>query len=368
MKGKGLLVVGGFIALVVLVFALQVAVAPKGAGGAGMRLVPADADVVLTADVATLRRVIIVPWVGKMPPAKAGMWGDEALEAEVKELLKGRFGFHVHDVAQVTGFVTTDTKTAAVVFSGEIEGALNAQNTTEYKGFPVFEVSRKVALATVSGDLVIGTPKGVEAVIDLSKGEGDSLAKGGDRAELHQKLREAFDGAGALLVTASLANAPDDYVPFVGGKLEGAAVTLTSDGRWKVAVLGEPKVLDDLKGKIETAIAAGMAMLESEKDRQKASGDTFEALMAIFSVHGIDQLREALKIERDDDVLVASLEIEGMGAAMPMLGVMAAVAIPSFLKYQQRAQAMQFDVEVQERENLRRLREAQESPGLPTGP
>ena len=367
MDRKGLLVVGVFAAALVLVFFFSMRSAGPG-GGAGWanELIPSDADVVGRFEVEPLRRLMLEPWVGAglTRSTQGGMWGDADLESELKGLLLDRIGVHVHDISSAAFFVKAKEKQAAFMMRGQFEGTPKGNKSRDYKGITVLPLNRDVDMALIDGDLVLGTSQGVEAVIDLSKGEGKSLASGGDKAQVHADMAKAVGGSSALIVTGQLSELPPEaYSFFTGGKkVEGLAISLDADGIWHAAALGEPDALDAIKTQIVTMISAGLGFVDSEKEMQKKEGDTLEAASAIIGARAMHKLSESLELERDGRVLEARFNLEGAPAALPMVGIMAAVAIPAFMKYQRRAKRARYEMEDMKRMQELRLEELEEEP------
>lgn len=365
MERKGWLAVGAFAALTVVVFVLGL----RGGGAAGGAsfadgLVPGDVDVVFRMDVGPMRRVILEPWMGSRFEEwpKGGLWGDLALEEEIKPVLLDRLGFHIHEVRRLTGFASIGSRALAVVLDATWEGTPKGDGD-DYEGVTIYRAASKLYYAVVEERLVLGTKHGIRAVVDTAKGKAESLAKSqGLPAKRHRELAEAA-GAAPIVVTLDLSKAPETEMKVAtgGNLLEGVAVTLSEAGQWRLIGQGEPEALDSMKRYYEDMIASGLGVLEAQKEQAKKGADTLEAVMAILSTQGIKDLREKLVLERSGRHLEVRLEIEGAGAMMPMLGVMAAVAIPSFMRYMDRAKEARYDVEEQERQQMRMLRELNDS-------
>lgn len=361
MERKGWLAVGAFAVLTAVVFVLGL----SGAGSSGAAsfadsVVPGDVDLVARVDVGPMRRLILQPWVGsefEEWPA-GGLWGDPAIEEEVKGVLLERLGFHPHEVRRATVFARFDDEAVAAVLDAEWEGTPKGEGD-DHEGVTIYEANRYISYAVVDGRLVVGTKRGVRAAVDAWKGKAESLATSeGLKAKRHRELAEVAAGA-PVHVSIDLSGMPEREMKMItGGEvLEGVAVALTGDGIWHVYGQGEPAALDSMKRHYENLIASGMGMLESEKERAKKGADTFEAVMAVLGTHGVKQLRDKLVLERSGRHLEARLEIEGTSSMIPMLGVMAAVSIPAFMKYMDRAKRAQFEVEEQQRAQERLLRE-----------
>ncbi|GMV40258.1 MAG: hypothetical protein AMXMBFR64_19740 [Myxococcales bacterium] len=362
MERKGWLVVGGFLVLTVVVFALGLR-SSCGSRGATFAdaLVPGDAEMMVRVDVGPMRRLFMQPWLGdafeEWP--KGGLWGDPAVEAEVKELLLDRVGFHVHEVRRVTGFASMADEAVAAILDADLVGAPKGEGDT-YEGVTIYEVG-PVGYAVLDGKVIIGNDRGVRRVIDVHKGTAESVAKSsGLPAKRHGELLGAI-GAAPLSFTADLSRVPAEAYAAVtlGEALEGVAVAVDSEGRWRFIVQGEPQALDSLNKKLEDLIATGLGLVESQKEALKRSGDTGEALMAILSNQAVKDLRSKLVLERSGRHLEARFDLEGATAAIPIIGVLAAVAVPSFIKYMERAKRSQYDVETRQREMERLMREAE---------
>lgn len=363
MERKGWLVVGAFFVFTVVIFVLglRTSCGVRGAGFADA-IIPANSDMLFRMDVGPMRRLFMEPWLGKSFEEwpKGGMWGEPAVEQEVKALLLDRIGFHVHEVRRVTVFANVEDRAVAAIFDAELEGAPTGDGR-DYEGTTIYKIG-DVRYAMVDGKLVLGTRNGVRRVIDVYKGTAESIAKSdGLTAKRHAELLDAV-GAAPVIFTADLSKLPpDEYAIATGGEvLEGAAVSVDSSGGWHVLVQGDPAALDSLKKKLEDLMASGMGLLEAQKESLKKDGDTAEALMAILSNQAVKDLRTKLVLERKGRHLELRFEMEGATAAIPILGVLAAVAIPSFMKYMERAKRAEYEMRDERMDQDRMIRELRE--------
>jgi hypothetical protein len=188
-----------------------------------------------------------------------------------------------------------------------------------------------------------------------------------DRPELVEWLKG--QSAGALFAAAIVA-APGLTPPPPFNGLQRAAVSFGAGG-FGVAIEGDKASIDAL----ETQAGAFLAMVtaEVEQNRQRAiagdASDPGEGAAAILAAHYVRALAKKVKPARTGDRLDVKLafDLPSIGSMVPMVGVMAAVAVPAFVKYQQRAAEVQGREAAAERAALEAAIEAAKE-GAPTPP
>ncbi len=360
MGARGAILVG--VTAVVAVAAMAIERGGAAARGAVDALVPADAQLLVRVDVASARRMWLEPLMGPghRPAAGGGMWGDAALEAEVRALLVDRLGVHVHDVDRVTGVMGAKGAWGAALLEGDFEGRLkaDARGVSERDGMQVVTLEGGQIEAVFLGDvLVIGSPTGLDAIAAVQRGRVPSLAAGSEAGQNHAAAAEALGVGSGVIATMHLGNVDaDKYDNFTGGgALRGAGFAMGPEGDLQVVAIGDAKAVEAIERQAKAGLDLAVAGAIQHKEQIVDGGDTLEALGAIVATHQLRQLRDLLVIERSGDAV--SLRLEGVGATLPLLGVASATAVPAYLKYIERARAAQEKYERIEREREERLRD-----------
>jgi type II secretory pathway pseudopilin PulG len=102
---------------------------------------------------------------------------------------------------------------------------------------------------------------------------------------------------------------------------------------------GEQAALKNLADMLKGALAGAAAMLSAEKQRAKGEGDAITAAMMILASHHAQAAVTSLQPEVEDGELVVEVDLAFGDPAMfaSLVGIGAAIAVPAFLNYIERA-------------------------------
>ena len=195
------------------------------------------------------------------------------------------------------------------------------------------------AVAGLHGQtLVLGNEKGAAAALAVARGEAKGLA-GTPLGDRHAALAGHL-GGGMLVVTfvspvlRSLWTAAG--LPGGGGDAAGLAVSSTLG---LVAVVqGDAASLEAIAKEFD----AMLGQLRGELDKARGELSQREGVAPRLGIAFVDFFAEGLpnhvQLERAGDALVARTNaLEAVGGALPVVGVLASVAVPAFIKYMRRS-------------------------------
>jgi hypothetical protein len=193
-------------------------------------------------------------------------------------------------------------------------------------------------LAATAGGFVVGNAAGLDWV-------GSAAGGSNARVSLHDELVRRLEVNGAV-VAASLAGGELQTAAngTLGGSVAGAALAMGGGGA-RAVVRGDAKSAAAL----ETLIQGGLALAKIEADRAaevgRTAADPLEALTGVVAHHQGLMMLDAIKTRRDGEFVELGIELPGaepesrMMVAVAVLGVLAAVSVPAFTKYMERAKA-----------------------------
>ena len=300
---------------------------------------PAGAQVVVTFDMAALWTNAIDHNFGIIPVKKAPTAVREAMsKASVQSL-----GFDITAATVVTawGSFSPATGPSIAVHFGGVQGSLKAKKTRTHEGVDIVSFAGLSGASLESG-LLIGLEPALVQAIDVAKGKQESLSKSG--ADAHTSLLTSIQ-PGSFTLTAVLGPlamlAPE---PFKG--LEGAAVSITPEGLFTTIAKGKSETLDVLMANVQQAQQMAKAQLEAAY--AEAVKDSSALLLPLtYAVEKWEDFVSYAKPIRKDNRVIMSTNVGGLGgASLPMLGIVTAVAVPSFIKYMRRIKTAEANVQL----------------------
>jgi hypothetical protein len=288
--------------------------------------------------VLLVRQGAIVPllqsWLGDPPEMKK----------ELSAYLDQQLGIDVTAVEGIAVFVTSvNPPTAAALLRLPAgAGVFKGNRGGQHEGVDLFNLAGgRIMAARVSDGLLIGTPDGVRLAIDLSKKKTQALDKTGPLAAM---LESDASGVEVLLgVSAELVPVPE-----VAAKVSQygvRTVVFTSDQQRKLtlAVIGQADKLGEAKKLVDELMKKGLQQLEQQKAQAMQRPDVLTGAASIVGYHHAAKLAQQLEPKLNGDRLVTTYQIPSGNTQLIVAyaGIMAAVAIPSFIKYTRKSKTVE---------------------------
>lgn len=328
-------------------FLLGGACGPKGGTGQAVeslgRLVPAEAGGWLVIDVAGTREAL-------SKEAGAGADPLRGVDAELSAVFERFLGVDPLRTRVALAFVVEDSNGVGVVAEGPFGEPEWKGETEDVAGIRAAAVGQGLLLARVEGRLVVGNRAALEAIAAVVAGKAPALS--GDAAAL-AATRGAplssplFVGVLRGPVLASLVR----ETPLAGTEIDAAVLGLDAGGGATFSVLAAAATLDVVLDQIGALRKIAEAGAETMRGQAVEATELGPALGLTFAAHQMVAAWELVHISRSGGGVHARVSLgAGSGAtALAVTGVLAAVAVPSFLRYTQRAKISEVDV------NLRQL-------------
>lgn len=324
------------------ILALSIVACSKGGGSASSAaatsgIVPGNAAVV-----AVLRSPqAFLDQLGKASVFGA-FTGEEmkAFKDDLNEFVDERLGLKLDGLRSVTLFVTAEGSVAVLL--PDVKGRLKGEKRGEREGTEIIAIEELELVAAQRGSvLIVGMEDAVHAAIDAAAGKRDSLAKGNPKlAELvNREAASAF-----LTVAGDPSFLPEEEMREAAAERGVKLVLLSmSSKRILARAIGDKAGLGRLKEEIEQGLKMAVMGMEMQMDRatSKDDGELLAGVGMIVGYHMIKHIAATVKPRLDGDQL--SLEvpfnIDDPMVMVGMIGMGAAVAIPSFLKYTKKSKS-----------------------------
>jgi type IV pilus assembly protein PilA len=280
------------------------------------------------------------------------------MQAALLEHSKTHLGIDASQVRSILVFADSAAEPSGAAIISPVEGTLKGEAITEENiRFVIIDREEQV-VATQSGKtLLIGKMPSVKSALATMK-SGDSLAKS-DSA--FAKLASEQVLASYFSVTADLSKLPLPKIPMTEG-LSHAGARFATDGL-HLAIHGKKETLEMLsstaKGSLQMAINLAKANMESSRD------DFAEGTAGIMGYYTAKNFGSLLEPVIEGERMTLDFAFEG-GGSMPIIfvsvtGILAAVAIPAFMKYIKKSKASEASM------FLRKLSDGARSFALETG-
>ncbi len=311
--------------------------APRDARGAAdplaaaSALLPADADVVLTAAWGPLFQEIAVRMFGLLPGRK----DDPALRADFGAMTKRLYGVDLGGLVDLAAFVSLDEGAAAVVLSGRFSKERPQGTSRQVGGLEAWAVGPQLLLTFVGGHAVIGNEAGLGRLARVQRGELPRLA-GSPAAASHAKARKALGLPAGALVMSTTAPSLLSATGAGGAAAEAFAAGSGSNGIVAMAAIGPPEALAPLEELVRKGLVQTRDQADAMLAQGRTAGDLTAAATGLLGGHHILRLVETVKTTRAGSTLLVRADT-GLSSGSTLLGYWAVVAVPAFLKYTRRA-------------------------------
>jgi type IV pilus assembly protein PilA len=255
------------------------------------------------------------------------------------------------------------TVEAAVVYSSKLApeptfaaylrfarpGKLHGTKVGAFQGTDLIKVGDLVA-ASVPGGLIVGNLDEVQRGIAVALKHAPAL---GDKSPLFAPLA---DRAPDFIVAVDPAGTPPE-VAAIAQQYGARVVTLLfrSSNQVALEVSGDGARLATARDFLIAAANMGLAQLKANMDKAAAGDDVLEGATAIVGYHQAAQAWKELTPKLTGNKLVSQYQLpdaKTMASAPAIVGVLAAIAIPSFMKYVRRSKTVEATM------NLRKLADA----------
>jgi len=291
---------------------------------------PGETGVVATADVGRLTDEVFAQ-LGKLLGASGT---DDETRRDMGDLLRRRIGIDLLKLTKVTFFASTGEEFGLLAV-GALDFQPPAGESRIREGVSMSLVEGEIWAAKLPDGLVVGSAGAVEGVIDVAKGKRAAL-EGSPNGVQHQAMLAELPGDADIVVTigGDLLSQVNATEPGLGLEGFGYAQSLHKGGR--AAVKASESGRRFMLAKFEE----GRTLARTGLTAARASIDTLalaEGLGVLYADRHFDDLARKLTPIEKGDLLVVEFPAASDGTLIATAGVMAAVAVPAFIKYVRRA-------------------------------
>lgn len=265
----------------------------------------------------------------------------KTLDKELRDYVTQYLGLDLSKLQYAVGFVSGPPPRAAVLLK-TVGGELKMPGASEYEGGKVWIVDPGDGVSfAIKGDVVVfGKDDAVREVLETMAGKRKAVTV--DNKPLVDWLRK--DSNGAVFAFAAIAPKDLPLPPPIAG-LERVAVKIAASGIAAV-VDGNDAAISSLQALSDRGFSTMLAQVEAARQAAHAGeAPPLEGAMAIVGAAYAKSYVAKLKPRRDGNRLSVSLDL-GLTSAdsavvVAVVGVMAAVAIPAFIEYKNKAGVVQ---------------------------
>ena len=275
--------------------------------------------------------------------AAAAIGGNEALaalETDLKAIFGRLLGPDLTAAGYAIAWLAHEEDALGLVLRGDFgKERLKGKALKKVAGVKAFPIE-ELFLAKIGPHVVVGNEAALKAMVAVRKGKRRSLLKSSAFATIDKGLSlvkgpkpVALVSAGPALLKQALGGGPLGQV-----EIEQLSIGLGEDLSLRAAVQADQGIRTLITGMVEDGRKA--AAQEAEKTRLRAleDDDLLGAVGGAVMAHSMLSAVKMLKLETRDEALIASFEAASdAGTYLAVTSVVAAIAIPSFVKYQRRA-------------------------------
>ncbi|HSS01048.1 MAG TPA: hypothetical protein VLM79_28520 [Kofleriaceae bacterium] len=306
--------------------------------------VPGDAAVIGFIDLAD------APWsqVIRGWPIPLDDNARTSLDRELREYLTRTIGLDVSKVQYVVGFAAGPPPQGGVLIK-TVAGTLKMPGGTAYEGAQqwVIDKDERVSLAIRGDIMILADEAAVRTVIDTLAGKRKPVTA--ENPALVELLRKDSSGAAFALAAIKPKELP---LPPPASGLQRVSMTFGARGI-SAAVEGEDATITWLQTTADQALAMMQSQIEAAHAAALAGKtNPLEGASAIIGAAYAKSLAARVKPRREGNRLSASLDFSsassdaGAAAVIPMIGILAAVAVPAFMDYMKRSKKSEAAVQL----------------------
>ncbi len=201
-----------------------------------------------------------------------------------------------------------------------------------YRGVDLMPLQGKIVAALTPAGLLVGHPAGVKVAIDLAQRRLRSL---GQRSHLAELL--AADSRKTLMLGGlHLPSTPEVAAKAQQAGMEVATLTFDADQRITLRVAGDPQRMQPTTQLLKATMGIALATMQQKMTRALQGSAVLPAVTAIVGYYQARELINEVEPALVDGRLVSRYRLPRLDAGMsvvPIVGILAAVAIPAFIKY-----------------------------------
>ena len=260
------------------------------------------------------------------------------MKAELSAFLLRTVGADLTRMKGVAFYLTSWSGEAAVTFFLRMDAppALKGKEMGVRHGRKLVHIAPNWLAASLPDGIALGNKAGLELAMDLSAGKGKPL----DKASPLGRLTGADYRDAQILMAGDLSTMPqgkEDVAAMVHQYgVKSLVWSWDREQRVKVEALGDPNKLPLLKTLVMSLARGQLDKLKAAKDRLVAGGEILAGASSIAGYHMARQALDELEPVIKGGSLSASYKIPTIESPYyftAVAGILAAVAIPAFVKY-----------------------------------
>jgi type II secretory pathway pseudopilin PulG len=268
---------------------------------------------------------------------------DPATQKELSEYLVRRIGIDLSQVSAMVVFTTApDAKDGAVFLRIPGKGPLGTPTwpkVGEVDGTALYKLEDSFFAAVVPRGVVMGSDAGVRAAVAVAYNKQPPLQKG-------SPLEALLDiDPTTSFATAATVGAVSDPSAAQVAQVYGLSSVVAGYSPAKVYVwgTGDPARLTTARDTLDNLIKLGLGKMRDQKAKALAGDSTLTGALAIVSTSQTEHLAAKLAPRMENGRLVIDFSLASGDGQMVMMttvavtGILAAIAIPSFMKYIRRS-------------------------------
>ena len=257
-----------------------------------------------------------------------------ALDRELRDFVSARLGLDLVKIKTAVVFAASQESPAIAALIGEVGGRLAGPTVATHHGTELFDIGEPLVAAKVGTTLIVGLAAGVEAAITTLAGKRPAMI--GEQPELWRWIGKECGGAHLSIAGGGFAAMSNPKLNQLAEQLGVGKACLRVDGdRVRAVVEGNGERLGESVAMLSQLLAEQVNATASVKREVKATGTFTDGVSAIVAYHylkgAVAQLAPSIKGDRAEIELAVAFGDGSM--ALPLIGIAAAVAIPSFIKY-----------------------------------
>lgn len=271
--------------------------------------------------------------------------GDPDLDREVSTFLTDSLGVDLTRASGIAAFATSldleRAPTAAVVFRlAQPPTALTLPASGNADGVTLHRLGEGMVAAVLKRGVVLGEESEVRAAIAVDQGREPPSTTAAGLGKL----------LGADVDEVDFAVAVTGEVPAVRKLgVDEALLAIRHAGQISLHAQGDHNQLLALQGIVQGGLQTAVNEMDRERANAKASKSPIEGVGAIVAYHQVLKLKRELQPKVEGSELTMTYELpspDDTTASMTMMapaviGVLAAVAIPAFMKYTRRSKTVE---------------------------
>ena len=209
--------------------------------------------------------------------------------------------------------------------------------TTTIGGKPATLIGGTGAVLLVEGGVIAGRPEFLETFFNKDPRLADTPLMAAHLAALGRLGPVPY--ALSIATEGLLSEIPDDS-PLAGLKASHAAAGLDpAAGSIVTTITAEKSERDRISALISLGLSVSRAFVEGHAKKVETAGDIQMAMLAVAARHLGPPVLDLPKTTDDGEALTMRVTLPGVGNYVPMIGILAAIAIPAFQKYMDRARS-----------------------------